>query len=408
MKSSAERQFNDVIVTPDASMRTITKDGYLTAPATLARAGVFKYLAGELGIKDRKPETPIAVFRSPESLAEAVDSFESQTITLDHKWTTAANWRANAVGDVRDVELRGDSMVGTLIVRDAKAIKAIDEGTSQMSNGYAAKLVHRPGKYQGEDYEYEQTTFHGNHVAIVDKARCGPDCRIFDSEHADTPPKEKPMVTRMYDGLTLNLENEHSGQMVDRMLLAITDSRKEIDRLKALTPKFKIADKELTETEIAALIAGKDGEIKTLKDAAQTPEQVHALVVARSNAIASAREMVPDLKIEDKDSAHDIRRAALDALAPKDATVKAMLDAALGTTKLADAQPAVLEVAFATISAGLKRAKDSRKVTDSRQQISTLADARGTSETDPRAAYTAQLADAWRGPQPVTPKKEVN
>jgi len=401
-------QFMDLVEAPPSTARTFTGDGYLTAPATLARAGVFRYLASELGLKDRKPNDVVMVFRSPETLDAALDTFESQTITLDHKWTTAANWKDNAIGDVRDVEIQGDSMVGTLIVRDAAAIKAIQKGTSQLSNGYLAKLLHRPGKHQGQDYEFEQTDLHGNHVAIVPKARNGPDCRISDSDPTYSS-EENTMITRSFDGLSVTLENELSGQVFDRVVRELGDAKTQITTLKAIVPKVKLGDKEMDSTEVATLVAAKDAEIKTLKDGQQTPEQIHALVVSRSNAITSARELVTDLAIDDKDTAHDIRRKALDALTPKDETAKAMLDAALGTVKLADAQPAVVEVAFATIAAGLKRAKDARKVTDSRKQVSNLAtitDSTGN-EKDPRQAYADQLTQAWKGPQP-TSKTEVN
>ncbi len=216
------------------------------------------------------------------------------------------------------------------------------------------------------------------------------------------------MITRNYDGLTVTLENEQSGQVFDRLARELGDAKTQITTLKAATPKVKLGDKELDATEVTTLITAKDAEIKTLKDAAQTPEQIHSLVVSRSNAITSAREMVADVAIDDKDSAHDIRRKTLDALAPKDETAKAMLDAALGGVKLADAPPATVEVAFATIAAGLKRAKAARKVTDSRQQIGSIGT--GTTavgdEVDPRTAYAQRLGDEWKDAKPS--KTEVN
>jgi hypothetical protein len=401
-KQTFAHTFEDAITMPEASTRTITIDGYLTAPAVLARAGVFKYLAAELGLSDRKPTDVVPVYRSAEALQKAIDTFESQTITLDHKWTTASNWRDNAIGDVRDIEMHGDEMVGTLIIRDAEAIKAIDANKmTQLSNGYSARLMRKAGKHQGMDYEYEQTDFHGNHTAVVGMARCGSECRIGDSATA----KETPMITRSYDGLTVTLENEQSGQIVDRMAHALDESKKELATLKAAVPKIKLGDKELDGDAVRVLIEGKDAEIKALKDSAQTPEQVHALVVARSNAISHARELVPDLKIGDADTAHTIRVTALDAVIVKEDMAKSMLEAALGTTKLADANPAVVETAFNTISAGLKKARESRKVTDSRKQIGSLATATSTSdEKDPRQTWIDAQQKTWRGPQ----KSEVN
>ena len=411
MKNIDSARFADVIETPVATARTLTGDGYLTAPATLARAGVFTYAARELGIKHRPPTSLVKVYRSADELAKAVESFESQTITLDHKWTTAANWRANAIGDVRDVEMNGDAMAGVLIVRDADAIKAIDQGKSQLSNGYSARLIHRPGKFEGQDYEFEQIDFHGNHIAIVDAARCGPECRVGDS--AVLPPenstKENAMsVQRSYDGLTVTLENEQSGQVVDRLMRDLGDTKKALEDEKGRVIKFRVGDKDMSAEEINALVIAKDGEITALKTAQQTPEQIHALVVDRSNAISAAREMVPDIKLGDGDDAHKIHVLALEALVPKSDDAKAMLDAALGSVKLADAKPEVVSVAFATIAAGLKRAKDARRVSDSRGQVGSLATATATGDAkDPRTAYIDRLAHAHEKPV-VEDKKGVN
>jgi hypothetical protein len=121
--------FEDVITVP--SSRTTTHDGYVTAPATLARAGVQSYRFAELGMRDGK-----------------------------HK---------------------PEDMVGTLILRDANAIAKINAGRSQLSNGYRGEIIPRRGVHEGQTYEFEQTNLVGNHVAIVDKARCGTSCRIMDS-----------------------------------------------------------------------------------------------------------------------------------------------------------------------------------------------------------------------------------
>lgn len=406
-----DAQFEDDLAMPVDSTRTLTVDGYLVAPAILARAGVFDYLASELGLTDRQPNAVVKVYRSADALTKAVETFESQAVTLDHKWTNATNWRTHAVGDVRDVEMRGGEMAGTLIIRDRAAIEAIKKGTSQLSNGYEAKIAPKSGVFDGKTYEFEQIDFRGNHTAIVPSARCGSVCRIGDKKAVISETKETTqMVTRNFDGLTVSCENEQSAQVVDKMLKQLGDANKEIERIKAAPVTIKLGDKALSADEVKAVVDAKDAEIKTLKDAQQTPEQIHAQVVSRSNAIAAAHLMTPDLKVGDADSADTIRKNALAAVITKDETAKAMLDAALGSVKLADAPPATVEVAFATIAAGLKKAKDSRKVVDSRQQIGAVGTGTASTnddEVDPRTKYAQQLGDAWK-PTAAHAKTEVN
>jgi hypothetical protein len=260
--------------------------------------------------------------------------------------------------------------------------------------------------FKGLKYEYEQTDFRGNHTAVVDAARCGRECRIADSAPSHEH-KEQTMVTRTFDGLTVTLENEQSGQVVDRIVRDLAAANKQVTELKAATPTVPVGDKQLDAAGVAAVIAAKDAEIKTLKDGQQTPAQVHALVVLRSNAITQAKDMAPELKIGDADTAHAIHIAALDDVQGKDETAKAMLDAALGGVKLADAPEATVAVAFNTISAGLKRARDARKTTQSRSEVARLATTQDNNGEDPRSAWLKSQGDAWKG-DAAKSKTEVN
>jgi uncharacterized protein len=383
-------QFTDVMEPMETTSRTITKDGYLTASAVLAKAGVFNYRADELGLKNRKPDEMVAVYRSTDALAKSVESFEAQPIALDHKWITSANWRSNAIGDVRDVEMHGDGMVGTLIVRDAAGIKAVQGGKTQLSNGYHATIVHRPGTYEGKAYEYEQTNFLGNHIALVDAARCGSECRIQDEDSSRQ--KELFMITRNFDGLTLTFDNPQSGEVFDRMARALEDARKEVADLKGETAKAK------------ELFDCKCQELEAVKKEAITPEEIQRMVVERSKVMTEAKELVPDLKVGDKQTAHDIRMDALHTVCLKDEAAREMWNEAFGDRKPESITPQETAVAFSTIVAGLRKAKNARKVADSRLQVGRVADATYTGpEKDARELAMERQANAWK-----STKTEVN
>jgi len=264
MKEPTLQTFEDVTEAP--SSHTLTGDGYLVTPAVLARAGIHKYFATELGLTDRKPNEIISVYRSAETLQESVDSFESQTITLDHKWTSASNWKANAIGDVHDVEMRGEEMYGTLIIRDADAIATVRKGKTQLSNGYSARLVRKPANHRGQEYEYEQQDLRGNHIAVVTRGRCGHSCRIADCAALPNQ-KEMPMITRTVDGYTINLENEFSAQVVDRIVRLLDEAKQENTTLKAAAPMVRFGDCELDAGRVRSLVQQKDAEIAALKAA---------------------------------------------------------------------------------------------------------------------------------------------
>jgi len=169
------------------SKRTITADGQLVAPATIARVGVQSYRAYELGLHNLAPMTQVQLYR-PASEVFAPDSmhtFEGVPVTNDHppgNVVTNANLVAVKIGTASDVKREGDLMVGTLTISDATALADVDRGKVEVSNGYSFELDMTPGfTPDGKPYHGVQRNIRGNHVALVDFARCGSACRIADS-----------------------------------------------------------------------------------------------------------------------------------------------------------------------------------------------------------------------------------
>lgn len=173
--------------------RTVTEEGYLIAPSTLARTGVQEYRAFELGL-DADGMDPMKIIRlhrpaeevfNPASMA----SFENKPITIGHpdKPVTSDNWAELAKGDVRDVRRAGDLMTGKITVKSRSAIDAIESGTVELSNGYTFKLDMTPGTApDGQAYDGIQRNIRGNHVALVESARCGSVCRLGDASDSST------------------------------------------------------------------------------------------------------------------------------------------------------------------------------------------------------------------------------
>jgi hypothetical protein len=168
--------------------RTVTDEGYLIAPSTLARTGVQEYRAFELGM-DADGMDPMKVIRLHRPAEEVFDqasmaSFENKPVTLGHpdKPVTSDNWAALAKGDVRDVRRAGDLMTGKITIKSRNAIDAIESGTVELSNGYTFKLDMTPGiAPDGQAYDGIQRNIRGNHVALVEAARCGSVCRLGDA-----------------------------------------------------------------------------------------------------------------------------------------------------------------------------------------------------------------------------------
>ena len=170
--------------------RSLTPEGFLLiSDVPIARTGSQVYAAHELPAVKSSADGLIIVSRDeaevfrPQTLA----SFNGKPFVDDHPpvgMLTPDTWKEYACGTVlnprRGDGLRydGDFMYADILVTDVNAIKAIQKGKKEISAGY--------------DAEYEQLGpgrarclgIIGNHVALVDKGRCGPQCAVGDSQMA--------------------------------------------------------------------------------------------------------------------------------------------------------------------------------------------------------------------------------
>lgn len=172
--------------------RELTPEGYLLCrEVAIARTGQMTYADGEIPV-DAKNGI-ITVSRSDEDLfrPETLLSFEGKVVTNDHPddWVSPSNWKEHAVGNCFNVRrgtgIESDLLFGDLMITDHQAIADVQKGKIEISLGY--------------DADYEQTAVGqgiqrniiGNHVALVEKGRCGTRCAIGDSKTMSTKTKTK-------------------------------------------------------------------------------------------------------------------------------------------------------------------------------------------------------------------------
>lgn len=152
-----------------------TPNGWLRGDAYLTRTGIFHYMRAD-GSTLRELRLPEHVF-DRDSLA----SFSQVPVTNDHPEVelNADNTKKYAVGSIGErVERDGDFMHSRMLLWDGNAVRDVEGGKVEVSCGYTCDLDFTPGMYEGEPYDAIQTNIRGNHVAIVDRGRAGPEVRI--------------------------------------------------------------------------------------------------------------------------------------------------------------------------------------------------------------------------------------
>ncbi|MGO8422273.1 DUF2213 domain-containing protein [Rhizobium ruizarguesonis] len=376
-------QFTDKLTLDGAIRRTA--DGYGVVSAKVARGGnVQLYLGSEVGMDDK---ATARVYR-PESEVfkkDAIASYAGVPVTINHpkNGVSADTWKDLAVGEVGDDVLRDGEFVRVpMMLRDAKAIKAVEDGKRELSMGYSAEITFADGVTpSGETFDAIMSDFKMNHVAIVDQARGGAELRIGDGADkwgaAPISTTDKETVT-MTDALRTVVVDGLSVQTTDQGAQAIAKLLKDLESSAA-----KIVSSDAAH---ATAIAAKDEEIGTLKaenqklkDAAPKPADLDKLVADRAALVTTIKAI--DSKIEVSGiSDSDLRRAAVKAK--------------LGDEMVKDASDAEITGMFKAIAKDVKTADPFATVVKD-----------GLKQADPsnsNAAHASMVTDmstAWMGNQ---------
>ncbi|MDX0510631.1 DUF2213 domain-containing protein [Sinorhizobium medicae] len=313
-----------------------TADGYLVADVRTARTGIQLYAGHEVG----KPEmATVKVYRPEDQVFDkaSLGSYAHKPVTSDHpdEAVTADNWKALSVGSVGDeVAREGEFVRIPLIVMDAAAIKAIDEGKRELSAGYTCDLAWEPGTTPaGEKYDAIQKDIRINHVAIVQRGRAGSEARIGDgagkwgvspvnTQIADERIPKMDLRKILVDGLTV--------ETTDQGAQAITKLQKDLESSAA---KFADAEKA-NQTALAAKdaeMAKKDAEIDALKGKILSDADLDKRVQARADLVTKAKVLAKDVKTEGLSDA---------------AIRKAVVVAKLGDAAVADKSDAYIDARF--------------------------------------------------------------
>ncbi|MEX5443437.1 DUF2213 domain-containing protein [Acinetobacter schindleri] len=163
--------------------RETTPEGYLLCrDVPLARIGTLMYGDGEVPVT--ADNTGLILIQRGEDVLfdpKTIASAEGKPITDDHPedWVGPKNWKELSKGSGHNIRrgegIDSDLLIGDLLVTDKDTIDAVLEGKVEISLGYDADYIEvSPGKGL-------QSNIVVNHIALVDKGRCGSRCSIGDS-----------------------------------------------------------------------------------------------------------------------------------------------------------------------------------------------------------------------------------
>ena len=171
-----------------ASARSLDSNGYMhVAVSNLTKEQVVPYMGDtipgykELGLQ---PDKVYQIYRPAEEIEKAAETFNGLPLMLDHWAMDAANIpKDKVVGSLgTDAKWAAPYLTNSLIVTDANAIKAIEDGSyAELSASYACDIDMTGGVFDGKTYDGVMRNIKGNHVALVPEGRAGHDVKVADS-----------------------------------------------------------------------------------------------------------------------------------------------------------------------------------------------------------------------------------
>ena len=172
--------------------RRFIEGGYLLCTdVPIARCGTLTYAEGEVPLESNG-DGLIMVERHPDDVFadRAITSFQGQPLVITHPMedgevigVTPENWKTFSIGTVLNprrgdgVHFDNDYLYADFLVQDRTGIDAIvNKLLKEVSAGYDAEYEQvAPGRGR-------QRNIVGNHVALVDRGRCGPTCAVGDAD----------------------------------------------------------------------------------------------------------------------------------------------------------------------------------------------------------------------------------
>lgn len=190
----------DAIALDKDTVRTIDDVGRMhVASAHISKATVNPYYGKEipgwqeLGLD---PERIYQMFRDPVELEKAAKSFQGIQVLIRHIPVSADDHRPDEIVGTTGTNavFNAPYLDNELVIWAKPGIDAIEsDAQRELSCGYGYTPVMEPGTFEGAPYDGRMTDIKGNHVALVNKGRAGPDVVVGDAALIEQPPKEGSM-----------------------------------------------------------------------------------------------------------------------------------------------------------------------------------------------------------------------
>ena len=323
----------DTLAFDKQTLRKFDVDGRMHVErCNISKANVCPYFGREIpGWEALKlePNKIYRLYRDPAELERGAHTFKNLQLLMLHTAVNAADAKTNVtVGCVgTDVAFEKPYLTASIAVWTDEGIKLVEsKQQAELSCSYRYRADMTPGVTpEGVAYDGVMRDIMGNHVALVEKGRAGPDVYVSDSQPLELSPmfKRPHLVAAVVAALASTTLDDSQKLAIDAAMCKADDEAEEAKKKKiaedALASKGVTPGPKEGETgkSIVADAAAMDAAIRshgfiTKADAERLANDAAATAVAAVNALHKAREDVkPLVGIVAMDSAEAVYRFAL-------------------------------------------------------------------------------------------------
>lgn len=262
------------------SERHKDENGYLYVDRSpILRSGVLEYLGSELVVEGSNtvdgvevdPDKVYKVYIPEEEIRKGADSFKMIPITDDHTWLgddgeDAKDYQVGMTGENVYVE---DGFLYVPLKFTGKDIveEVENHEKEELSSSYYNKFV----KSDNPEYDFIARDIKGNHLALVDKGRCGSAVRVLNSKIGVNQMAVKAKVANeailKLDGKEINLDQffeEEADEREDGEDIHEDSISENEDKREIIREIMAIASKADSDFE-----GGEDEKIRTIAELAE-------------------------------------------------------------------------------------------------------------------------------------------
>ena len=380
------------------SQRQITDEGYLLVPGQIARPGIQEYRAFQIpSLKGKSdPMKIVKVYRPAEEVFadESIKTMQNKPVTVGHTFVTSKNFKSVSVGFTTNARQEGNGLFADLLITDERGIKAVNDGKKQLSVGYDADIIIKDGvSPEGEQYDAIMMRIRGNHIALVDSARCGSACSLADSVVNN---EGNTMHNTVLDGKTYEVEDAALAVAIEKVSAELAGLKQKVaDSADKKPSTLTIGDESINlgdESAVRGLVAKLVADNESLKKDVMTPDERDARVQDWADMLETAKKIAPSVDTKGK-TCHQIRIEAL-KVAVADESINRTVCVLTDGKDIDGLDLETAKKAFKLASTLIKPAQD---VVKERVQVGDAAlGAKKESGSAVREAYLDHVQNAWK------------